>query len=100
MSQSIFEPKGCDCGHITVDCNCGGGGASSTIVNEHPSGTMDGVNTHFETVYDFVSGTTRLYMNGLRQTFLDSYSESGTKGLELSFAPLPGDVLIIDYELA
>lgn len=69
----------------------------SDWVTEHPVGPIDAVNENFITTYDFVPGTTRVYLNGMRQNYSSSYTESGTHQLDLSFAPWPGDELIVDY---
>lgn len=54
------------------------------------------MNHIYTTTFNFVSGSIRVFLNGMRQ-FLDSYTESGPNQLDLSFAPYPGDELIVDY---
>lgn len=75
----------------------GPAGIDQMIYNEVPSGTVNGVNQVFNTLFSYVSGTTRLYINGLRQKVAVSYNESGSSQITLSEAPLSGDILIIDY---
>lgn len=62
-------------------------------------GTQDGINTVYLTTEPFVSGSTRVYLNGIRQ-FKGStadYQEITNNSIELSIAPESDDRLIIDY---
>lgn len=67
------------------------------VVNETPSGLVDGSNVDFTTDYAYKSSTTRLFLNGLRQSDPANYLETGANTLRLQFVPQPGDVLTIDY---
>lgn len=78
----------------------GSSGSVSLIQDETPAGTIDTVNHIFTTAHPFAPGSTCLYVNGLRQTPVSSYTESGPTTLDLSFAPHPGDVLLVDYKMA
>jgi hypothetical protein len=68
-------------------------------VGETPSGPVDGANRVFSTFRDFVSGTTRLYLNGLRQSrgTAEDYVESSSSSVTFVRAPRVDDKLIIDY---
>lgn len=70
------------------------------VFNEVPSGTVDGSNTVFTTASNYLSGTTALYLNGLRQTLNSSYSETGSDEITFSSAPQVSDEIIIDYIVA
>lgn len=70
------------------------------IENDVVSGTVDGLNVNFNTAFDYVPGTLKLYLNGLRQIggSGNDYEEGGTNMILMGIAPLPGDVLIADYK--
>jgi len=69
----------------------------ANLIEETPSGSINGSNTVFTTANSFVTGSTRVYLNGIRQKKTDDYTE--TAGNQFSFvsAPLTGDNLIVDY---
>jgi hypothetical protein len=69
------------------------------VENEVPSGVIDGMNATFSTSQVFRAGTTRLYLNGVRQRTGASfdYVESGSSNVVFSLAPKAGDTLLIDY---
>ena len=76
----------------------GGGGTSGEwSINEVPSGIINGSNTIFTTAHNFVSGTTQIYWNGLRQIITYSYSETGANQITFTDAPRSGTILMIDY---
>lgn len=87
-------------GQIILSNPGGGGGGSSEVINETPTGTKNGVNKTFTTFYDFKPGTTKLYLNGIRQAegVGNDYAEQ-VDHLTITFtnAPQSSDVLIIDY---
>jgi hypothetical protein len=70
----------------------------SLETNSELSGAVDGMNTTYITISPFVPGSTRLFRNGIRQNLGTDYSESGSSGIEFTTAPLPTDILIIDYQ--
>lgn len=65
------------------------------VYNEVPFGDMDGVNTIFSTYNLYVTGSLRVYFNGLRET---RFSEIENQLFELDFTPESSDALIIDYD--
>lgn len=62
-------------------------------------GARDSVNTIFTTSNNFMSGTTKVYRNGLRMTKGVGYDyvESGVNQITFAQAPDLGDLIIIDY---
>lgn len=73
------------------------GAGADTVSNEVPSGTIDGLNTLFTTAFNFTSGSTELYINGLRQKLILHYTESAISQITLDDAPQVGDILTVDY---
>lgn len=72
-------------------------GAVSNTRNEVPSGTVNGTNTDFTIANTPVTGTLRVYVNGVRQKVTDDYTLSGTTITFVS-APLTDSKLLVDYE--
>lgn len=69
------------------------------VENEVPVGEIDGINTTFFTKYRFYEDHCQIYLNGLRLRpgeFLD-YVIPNDQAFVMNYAPLPGDILIIDY---
>ena len=62
-------------------------------------GAHDGINTVFQTTEPFVAGSTRVYLNGVRQFkgLTADYQELTDTTIGLSSAPEADDRLIIDY---
>ncbi|MFZ5988553.1 MAG: hypothetical protein ACOYWZ_15705 [Bacillota bacterium] len=69
------------------------------VYNELPSGVINGTNKIFTTINNFITGTTRVFLNGLRQQKGDGkdYIESGVNEITFTDAPVTGDILVIDY---
>jgi hypothetical protein len=63
-------------------------------------GARDGVNTNFSTTSPYITGTTRVYLNGQRLTPGSGYdyTEVSTNQISLFYAPVSSDQLIIEYE--
>lgn len=68
------------------------------IINEVPTGTVNGSNKVFTTTNMFRAGTTRLYLNGARQKPVTHYTESASNQITFVTAPTGGSLLLIDYE--
>jgi hypothetical protein len=83
-------------GRITA-ASSGEGPAGTDVYNEEPSGTQNGSNTDFTLADTPISGTVRVYLNGLRQTPTDDYSVS-TDTITFTTAPISNDVILIDYK--
>lgn len=77
----------------------GGGAASpgSMVSNEVPGGLKNGVNINFTTANPFVTSSTHLYINGLRQQLGVHYYESGVQQLNIPDSIQSSDILIVDY---
>jgi hypothetical protein len=62
-------------------------------------GLRNSVNTVFTTSYNFVSGSTKVYVNGLRYSpgVSSDYQETGANQITFANAPDSGDLLIIEY---
>lgn len=73
------------------------GDGINDVWGETPTGAINGANEIFTTALDYRATTTRLYLNGLRQTRGSAYTEDAPNILTLSFAPEPGDELTVDY---
>jgi hypothetical protein len=65
------------------------------------SGAKNGSNTNFNTSSNFVTGTTRVFLNGQRLTrgIGYDYVEAGVSQISLVYAPVPSDQLIIEYQI-
>lgn len=75
-------------------------GAASFVKNEVPAGTVNGSNTAFTTASNFITGSLRVYKNGIR---LKAGGADFTEGTPPAFtmvtAPATGTVLLVDYEI-
>lgn len=78
-----------------------GGGLSSdaVVLNETPSGVIDGVNVDFTVAFDFISTKIAIYLNGIRQQLGvgNDFEETGTNQISFAYAPVSGDTIIADY---
>ena len=62
-------------------------------------GTKNSVNKTFVLSANYMSGTTKVYMNGIRLTPGAEYDyvEAGTNQITFTNAPDPGDLIVVDY---
>jgi len=70
------------------------------VHNEVPGGLVNGVNATFTTFFQFKTGSTKLFRNGVRQEegpSADYVENVGLQSITFLVAPLAGDVLLIDY---
>lgn len=70
------------------------------VDSEVPSGLVNGFNLTFTTALPFQPGTTRFYLNGVRQrpgALFDYVEGPGSTTLTLALPPLSGDNLLVDY---
>ncbi len=83
-----------------LDARYAAAGASTytPVTSETPTGSIDGTNTTFTLAFTPTAGSTRLFLNGLRQKpgAGNSYTQVGTT-ITLSEAPQAGDELLVDY---
>jgi hypothetical protein len=73
---------------------------AGAVDSEVPSGPINGVNVVFGTALPFKSGTTRFYLNGVRQRPGAAYDYTegpGSTTLTMTLAPKSGDHLLVDY---
>lgn len=63
------------------------------------TGSRNGVNKLFTLSQNFISGTTRVFVNGIRYTPGASYDyvETGTNQITFTNAPDGGDLIVVDY---
>ena len=74
-------------------------GSTSFVINETPSGTIDGANAAFDTASNYVSGTTQLYRDGqLMKAGGADYTETDADTVTFTTAPTAGSVLLISYQ--
>ena len=69
------------------------------IVEEDLSSQIDGIETEFTLLNDFVGGTVRVYLNGLRQQkgVGKDYVEVAPNKIQFAIALDVDDILLIDY---
>ena len=83
----------------TADWQTPSGGGSTQVFNEVPTGLINSSNTVYTTASNFSTGTTRVYLNKLRQVLGTDYTETAANQITFTTAPSTGDSLIIDYQL-
>lgn len=71
-------------------------GTTAFVFNETPTGTVNGVNTSFTIANTPLTGSVKVFVNGLRKKLTTDYSVSGTT---ITFVDIPatGSDIIIDY---
>lgn len=74
-----------------------GVGGSNAVINEVPTGAINGINTLFTTEFSFKPESTAVYINGLRQILNMHYTESNTSEITIPDGVYTGDILTIDY---
>jgi hypothetical protein len=74
------------------------GAGTVQVFNEVPTGAINTSNTIYTTANNFSTGTTRVYLNGVRQILSVDYTETGADEITFTAAPFTGDSLIIDYQ--
>lgn len=69
------------------------------VTEEDLSNQVDGANLAFTLASTFVTGTVKVYLNGLRQQkgAGKDYNETGSNEITFSIAPEIGDILLVDY---
>lgn len=69
---------------------------SNEVVNETPSGTINGTNVTFTLAHTPSSGKLALYQNGIRQKITSDFTLS-TATITFTNAPQEGSILLADY---
>lgn len=64
------------------------------------SDQIDGSNTVFTVSEAYVANSLRVYYNGVRQEAGNGYSETSSTTFTVSFTPLEGETIAIDYQQA
>ena len=69
-------------------------------VKDKAIGTPDGVLLDFETQFDYIAGTLRVWLNGQLKLAVndDGFTETGANTFQMKEAPRPTDVLFTLYE--
>lgn len=75
----------------------GGGGATTLVQGEVPAGTINGVNAVFTTAAAFVTGSIRVYKNGIRLKGGGADYTENIQGFTMVTPPATGTVLLCDY---
>ena len=63
-------------------------------------GAIDGNNKSYSTLDNFVSGSAEVFLNGIAQSIIDDYTETGTNEISFIETPLVGDKIIVRYNIA
>jgi hypothetical protein len=66
--------------------------------NQSLLGVQDGFNATFTTANNFVPGSERIYLNGLKQKIINDYQTSGFNTVIFNVPPAPVEVILIDYK--
>lgn len=69
------------------------------VDNEILTSQIDGLTDSFTTSFNYVAGTLKIYVGGLRQSpggSLD-YTETGANSFQLNYTPFSGEKMIVDY---
>lgn len=69
------------------------------ILNEFPTGAINGSNTIFNLAHGVLDSKISIYLNGLKLSPLDFSILSSTQ-IQLHDAPFSGDVILVDYLIA
>lgn len=79
---------------VTVEGPPGPPGSGVAVLSENPTGAIDGTNTVYTTAGAYRTGSTAVYLNGLREFH---YAETGASEVTLEDPPIAGDSVRIDY---
>jgi len=61
------------------------------------SSQINGSNTVFTVPSAYSAGTLRVYFNGIRQIINETFNETTSNTFTLTFTPVTGDFITIDY---
>ena len=70
---------------------------TNLIYNEVPIGLINGVNSIFTSVNNFIPEKIEIYLNGFLQKIINDYQTIGTNTIQLNFSPNVGETLLINY---
>ncbi len=71
---------------------------ATTVINETPSGAVDGSNATFSVSLDFVPESVEVILNGLSLRPIDDFVTSGVRSVHLVSSPVTGDTITINYQ--
>jgi|SRR5581483_3496606 len=72
-------------------------GTGTQVYDETPAGLINGINQTFTTTHAFQTGSTRVYLNGLREHLGVGYTETSSTTIHFSNPPQTVDNVTIDY---
>lgn len=72
----------------------------SIVLNETPSGLVNGSNATFVTAFSFVPESVQPFVNGLGQKRITHFNTSGTTTILFSDSPETGDIITVNYKKA
>lgn len=76
-------------------------GTNSLVINETPSGTVDGSNKAFDTASAYVAGSIQVYRDGqLMKGGGADYTETDSNTITFTTAPVTGSVILVCYQTA
>jgi hypothetical protein len=67
------------------------------IKNEIPMGEINGVNIFFSVRYIYQSGTLEVFLNGIKLKEQEDYEELGSNVFMMKYAPIQGDLFVVNY---
>lgn len=69
------------------------------VTNEILTSQVDGITDSFTTVNNYVAGSLKVYVGGLRQIpgVGADYTETGANNFQLNYTPVSGERMIVDY---
>ena len=73
------------------------GGGSDNMQRANLTSQITGLTSVFTVPEAYASGSLRVYFNGVRQVLSVTFSETTNTTFTLSFTPVSGDFLSIDY---
>lgn len=76
------------------------GPGNAIVLGEVPAGLVNGSNATFLTANDFVPGQVAPKVNGVSLRIVDDFITTGVRTIVLTFSPIVGDKVAVDYERA
>lgn len=76
------------------------GGAGAAMKKADLTSQVNGSRTVFTVPANYSSNSLRVYYNGIRQEAGNGYSETSSNTFTLTFTPLSGETISVDYQEA
>jgi hypothetical protein len=69
------------------------------VFDEEVIGPINGVNTTFNTIHNFEASSLVVFLNGLKQRrgINNDYTITSNNEIVMVDAPIPGDIIVVDY---